>query len=269
MSIAVFALGLAVGGLLALRPFFASRAPHWPAERPDDRDDVARAVSSLRDLEFARAAGTISEADAERLRARLEREAFAPPPAVRIGTAPVRTFVIAALIAGITASIVAVSLPRSAGDRAPGTTITGTVPEGAPSIAELAAEARARPNDIPARLALADAYSRAGRASEAAVEYQAVLALDSANVPALNGLGLILFQSGSLQGALLASERVLALRPRDTDALFLKGLVHYRREEWREAVETWRVFLDVGEFHPAASMVRPLYEDARNRSTAR
>lgn len=38
-----------------------------------------------------------------------------------------------------------------------------------------------------------------------------------------------------------------------------------QREEWREVVETWRVFLDVGEFHPAATMVRPLYEDARRK----
>jgi hypothetical protein len=42
--------------------------------------------------------------------------------------------------------------------------------------------------------------------------------------------------------------------------------VQYRSEEWRGAVDTWAVFLDVGEFHPAAPMVRPLYEDARKKA---
>jgi regulator of sirC expression with transglutaminase-like and TPR domain len=85
-------------------------------------------------------------------------------------------------------------------------------------------------------------------------------------VPALNGIGFVLFRSGEFQGARLAAERVLALRPRDADALFLKGLIQYRSEDWRGAAETWKVFLDAGEFHPAAAMVRPLYEDARRRA---
>jgi tetratricopeptide (TPR) repeat protein len=93
-----------------------------------------------------------------------------------------------------------------------------------------------------------------------------VLAIDAENVPALNGLGLLLYRSGSPEGALVATERVLALRPRDADALFLKGLVLYTQEKYADAVRAWSLYLEVGEFHPAAPMVRTLYEDAKRKS---
>lgn len=259
----VLIVALAGGGWLALRPFL--REAPWPHEPPDDRDDVARAVSSLRDLEFARAAGTIDPADEARLRARIEAAAFARAerPA---GPAPLRTLIVGALLAGAAAVLAVALLPASAGDRAPGDTITGSAPAAGPSIASLEASAREKPGDIPTRLALADAYDEVGRASDAAEQYRAVLVLDAENVPALNGLGLLLFRSGSMDGALVASERVLALRPRDADALFLKGLVLYRQDKHADAVRVWNVYFEVGEFHPAAQMVRALYDDARRKS---
>jgi cytochrome c-type biogenesis protein CcmH/NrfG len=259
----VMAAGVIGGGLLALRPLLG-RAP-WPHEPPDRRDDVARAVSSLRDLEFARAAGTIDPADEARLRARIAASAYAArePAAV---AAPVRTFIVAALAAGAISLAVVALLPASAGDRAPGETITGTVPPGGASTAALEAKVKATPGDVPTRLALAEAYEEEGRASDAADQYKAVLAIDAENVPALNGLGLLLYRSGSNEGALVASERVLALRPRDADALFLKGLVLYTQEKYADAVRAWSLYLEVGEFHPAAPMVRTLYEDAKRKS---
>jgi cytochrome c-type biogenesis protein CcmH/NrfG len=250
---------------LAVRPFLAQRAAAWPAETPDPRDDVARAVSSLRDLEFARAAGTIAPEDHERLRSLLERGAFAQQRTVRATPAPWRTVLIAALLAGTAAVLVVVSLPQEAGDRAPGEPITGTVPTG-PSLADLERQARANPADIPTQLALGDAYLEAGRLSEATAAYQAVLAKNTNNVAALNGLAIVLFRSGETRGAQLALDRVLALRPKDPDALFLKGLIQYQAQDFKGAVATWKVFLDVGEFDPKAQMVRPLYEDARKKA---
>ncbi len=265
MSYLLFTTLFLAGLAFAVRPLLARHETPWPIEVPDAHDDVARAVSSLRDLEFARAAGTIAPADHERLRGLLERGAFVREREQRSTPAPWRTLALVSLLAGIAVVLVVIELPRAAGDRAPGAPITGTAPV-APTLPELEARAKASPRDVPSLLALADAYVSEDRVTEAVATYQAVLAIDRDSVPALNGIGFMLFRSGELVGARLAADRVLTLRPRDADALFLKGLVQYRSEDWRGAVDTWAVFLDVGEFHPAAAMVRPLYADARKRA---
>lgn len=263
MTVAVLVLGMVAGGWLALRPLLGRAS--WPEETADASDDVARAVSSLRDLEFARAAGTIAPADEATLRARIEASAFARRPEPS-GKAPVPTFAVVAIAAGLLAIAVVALLPASAGDRAPGETITGTAPALGPTSGDLEAQLRAKPTDIPTRLALADAYQQEGRTALAAEAYRSVLAIDADNVGALNGLALLLFRAGSPDGALLAADRVLALRPRDADALFVKGLVLYTRESYAEAAAVWAVYLDVGEFHPAAPMVRTLYLDAKQKA---
>jgi len=250
---------------LAVRPFLARRAVPWPAESSDARDDVARAVSGLRDLEFARAAGTIAPEDHARLRALLERSAFAPARPESPSSAPWRTLLIAAALAGVAAVLVVGELPQAAGDRAPGEPITGTIATPAP-LSELERRANAAPADIPTQLALADGYLGAGRLADAAKTYQVVLGKDPNNIAALNGLGYVLFSSGELHGAQVASDRVLTLRPKDPDALFLKGLALYRTEDYKGAVDVWTVFLDVGQFDQRADMVRALYEDAKQRA---
>jgi cytochrome c-type biogenesis protein CcmH/NrfG len=252
----------------AVRPFLSRRAASWPAEVPDPHDDVSRAVSSLRDLEFAKAAGTIAPLDHARLRGLLERSAFTHARADRATPAPWRTLLIAALLAGTAAVLVAVSLPQSAGDRAPGEPLTGTVASSGPTLAELERRAKADPTDIPNQLALGDAYLQSSNLNGAVTAYQAVLARDASNVSALDGLAIVLYRSGEPKGALVALDKVLAMRPKDPDALFLKGLVQYQTQDFAGAVKTWQVFLDVGEFDGRAAMVRPLYDDAK-KQTAR
>src|SRR5439155_17009880 len=130
-------------------------------------------------------------------------------------------------------------------------------------LGSLEARAQSLPNDIPTQLALAEAYVQAGRPSDAVPRYQAVITRDPNNVSALDGLALILVASGSNDGAITAADRVLALRPRDSDALFVKGLALYNKKDWNGAVDLWTVYLDVGEFHSASDMVRALYADAK------
>jgi len=267
MTAAVFGLAIAAGALAALWPWLAPRMRAWPAEPTAAGDDVARAVSSLRDLQFAEAAGTIDRADAARLRGVLERSAFVAAPAAVRHRAPIRTVGIAALLIGIAAALAAQSLPQAAGDRAPGEPITGTVPAAGPTTADLEARVKASPNDVPTLLALSDAYRQDGRVTDAVATYRAVLAIDASSVPALNGLGLILAQAGQSDGAMVAVDRVLALRPKDPDGLFLKGLLLYQKQDWKGAVDVWTVYLDVGEFHPAAPMVRSLYQEAKGKLT--
>ncbi len=93
-----------------------------------------------------------------------------------------------------------------------------------------------------------------------------MLDLDRDNTAALNGLAIVLYRANQYDTALIALDRVLTLNAKDPDALFLKGLIQYRREDWKGAADTWRVFLDVGEFDGRAQMVRPLYDDAVRRA---
>jgi cytochrome c-type biogenesis protein CcmH/NrfG len=264
MTIALFVVLLLAGTAAAVAPL-ARRPIAWPSDPPDRRDDVARAVSSLRDLEFARAAGTIAPADYARLRAALERDAFVERRAEPRGRAPVPTLVLAALLAAVTVGVAVFYLPPSAGDRAPGETVTGTVPS-QNALATLEARASANPGDIPTQLALADGYVQAGRPQDAIPRYQAVLAKDPSNVAALDGLALILVASGSNDGAIAAVDRVLAQRPKDPDALFIKGFALYNKGDWNGAIAAWTVYLDVGQYHPAAEMVRSLYADAKAKA---
>jgi cytochrome c-type biogenesis protein CcmI len=264
MTIALFVV-LVLAGTAAVVAPLARRPVPWPADPPDQRDDVARAVSSLRDLEFARAAGTIAPADYARLRASLERDAFARRAPDARGPAPVRTLVAASLIAAVAVAVAVIYLPPSAGDRAPGETVTGTVPQ-TDALAALEARASANPGDVPTQLALADGYVQAGRPQEAIPRYRAVLANDPNNVAALDGLALILVASGSDDGAILAADRVLAQRPKDPDALFVKGLALYRRQDWNGAIDVWTVYLDVGQYHFGSDLVRGYVADARAKA---
>src|SRR5438552_8679406 len=147
MTIALFVVLLLAGTAAVIAPL-ARRPLAWPADPPDQRDDCARAVSSLRDLEFARAAGTIAHADYVRLRASLERDAFVRRPPESRGKAPVRTLVAAALIAAIAVAVAVFYLPPSAGDRAPGATVTGTVPQ-TDALAGAQPRASANPSAVP------------------------------------------------------------------------------------------------------------------------
>ena len=264
MTIALFVVLLLAGTAAVIAPL-ARRPVAWPADPPDQRDDVARAVSSLRDLEFARAAGTIAPSDYAQLRASLERDAFVRRASEPRGAAPVRTLVAAALVAAVAVGAAVFYLPPSAGDRAPGETVTGTVPQ-IDALAALETRASANPGDVPTQLALADGYVKAGRPQDAIPRYQAVLAKDPNNVAALDGLALILVASGSNDGAIVAADRVLAQRPKDPDALFVKGLALYGKQDWNDAVDVWTVYLDVGQYHFASEMVRGLYADARAKA---
>jgi cytochrome c-type biogenesis protein CcmH/NrfG len=267
MTLLLFVVLLLAGTAAVIAPL-ARRPIPWPADPPDTRDDAARAVSSLRDLEFARAAGTIAPADYARLRSSLERDAFARRGHESRGTAPVRTLIAASLIAAVAVGVAVFYLPPSAGDRAPGETVTGTVPQ-TNALASLEARASANPTDIPTQLALADGYVQAGRPQDAIPRYQAVLDKDPNNIAALDGLALILVRLGRDDGAILAADRVLTQRPKDPDALFVKGLALYRKQDWKGAVDVWTVYLDVGQYHPASEMVRGLYAEARTKERGR
>src|SRR5207247_10394596 len=100
MSVALF-VPFVIAGMAAVIAPLARRPIAWPADPPDERDDMARAVSSLRDLEFARAAGTIAPSDYANLRATLERDAFERRTDEPLSTAPVGPLLGAAIVRGV------------------------------------------------------------------------------------------------------------------------------------------------------------------------
>src|SRR2546423_1650988 len=124
------------------------------------------------------------------------RRRYAPQPPEPRREAPVPPLVAVALIAAVAVGAAVFFLPRSAGDRAHGETVTGTVPQ-ADALAALEARACAKPGDVPTQLALADGYVQAGRPQDAIPRYQAVLPKDPTNVAALDGLALILLAPAS------------------------------------------------------------------------
>lgn len=265
-ALVLLLVGMTAAAIFVARPLLGPRAA-WPQDPPPWRDDLLRAASSLRDLDFAHAAGVLPTADHVRLRARVEREAIGGVAPRVAGVAPVATLGIAALLAAVAAVAIGLSLPTTVGDRAPGGLITGD--GGArisPTTEELEARARARPADIPSKLALADAYLQEERLGEAVVVYRAVLDLDRESVPALNALGVILFRSGELDGAEAAVDRVLSLRPRDSDSLLLKGFIRYRRGDNEGAIGLWERYLAINERDAAAAGVRALIADARKQA---
>jgi len=59
------------------------------------------------------------------------------------------------------------------------------------AIKELEATVRSRPNDVDARMRLAQAYTVAGRDKDAIAQYESVLTVNEEFVPAISGLGFI------------------------------------------------------------------------------
>lgn len=260
------ALGLPLVAVTAL-PLVLARRIGWPADPPDRVDDVARAVSSLRDLEFARVAGTIAPEDYERLRSALERDALSRRSAIAGRRAPVVTLAIAALAAGTIAVVVAASLPRDLGERDVGGVVTGGGGRAlAPTAAQLEAQLGPERRDVPTLLALATAYEQEDRVRDAVAVYREVLALDTDNISALDAIGAILIQNDEPAAALMAVERVLALRPRDADALLVKGAALYQQARYADAVVAWRTFLEVAAYDARADAVRGLIENATGRA---
>lgn len=261
------ALAAPLVALTAL-PLVYARLLAWPSEPPDEIDDVARTVSSLRDLEFARVAGTIASQDYDRLRDALEREGLARRSMPAPARTPVMTLAIAGLAVGVVAVVIAASLPRDLGERDVSGVVTGSGGRAlTPTATELEAQLGPDRRDIPTLLALASAYEQEDRLKDAVAVYQEVLALDKDNVSALDALGAILVQNDAPDAALMAVERVLTLRPRDSDALAVKGAALYLKARYAEAVDAWRTFLEVATYDPRADAVRSLIDEASVRMT--
>ncbi|MGQ0669051.1 MAG: tetratricopeptide repeat protein [Actinomycetota bacterium] len=108
---------------------------------------------------------------------------------------------------------------------------------------------QAHPDDVAARLDLAERYLDAGDVRQATVQYLAALSVDPNNAEAHTKLGFLLFQGGLVPQALSSVNRALAVDGRYPEALFIKGLIlamGLGRSE--AAARMFRTYLEVAPF---------------------
>lgn len=246
------ALLTAAAGWGVVAPFLRSR--EWTLEKLADplEDQRLSLLRSLRELDTERASGSLIEADYLALRKETELQAVAVLRQLRsraasaelaaairpsrrrpkrtVASAPVRSgllpgVLVAAGIAAATASVLAATLTQ----REPGGLITGEVPRAAAATAEALTffeqRVQAHPEDINARLDLAQRFVDAGQVQQATEQYLAVVQIDPKNLEAHTRLGLLLFAAGLSEQGLKAVDRALQIDPTYPQALYARGVI--------------------------------------------
>lgn len=195
----------------------------------DERDFLLR---SLRDLDAERAAGDIDEADYVRLRDDYTARAA---DALRSGGTERRrrsptSARTAAVIAGLAvlAVVAGLLLARSAGERLPGQTVTGTIAEGSTD-----------------EISKAQQLAGQGKILEAIKLYDGVLKTDPQNPVALAQRGWLVSRAGLTDVGLASIDKAIAADPSYPDAHFFKAMILWRdQHKAAEAVVEFQAVLD-------------------------
>jgi tetratricopeptide (TPR) repeat protein len=242
----------AVAAAGIMRPFGRGRGPAMePLADPleDERDLL---LTNLRDLDSERSTGALTEDEYRSLRHETERRAVAVLRAIdaraggtseglamlRDAASPnghhpetetrrvsTRTAVVGSLAV---AAVVALLLAAALGPRDSGQTITGDTGIGGPNVTSLAyfkQRVQQHPQDVAARLDLAQRYRDAGMTGQAALQYTAALHFDPTNVEARTGMAYVLFDSGHSREALAEVNEALTVDATYPEALYEKGLI--------------------------------------------
>jgi len=244
--------GIALLGILA--PFLHHRRVRLVELSEPADDERLRVLRSLRDLERDRDRGALAEAEYERQRQLTEARAVALvrgnagteagaelAAALRRsrrgrarargdrGARPSHSLLVAGLVAVAVVAAAVPMLVTAVGARAPGGFITGAQPSPAAtttgSFATLEQRVRAHPEDMEARLDLAQSYLEAGQPRQASQQYVEVLKRDPNNPEATTRLALLLYEAGDANDALLGVNKVLSTHTDYPEALFLQGVI--------------------------------------------
>ncbi len=144
------------------------------------------------------------------------------------------------------------------------------------AVAVLIETVRKNPNDINARMQLAQAYSVAGRERQATAQYEEVLKVSKEYVPALSGLGFSLLKNKEFKSAEGYFRKVIDLLEARSDsgreavlesAYFYLGTALFEQREYEEAAanfkEAIRLRRDASDTHYALAVaLRELGSDA-------
>jgi tetratricopeptide (TPR) repeat protein len=300
--LAVAALaGIAAAGVL--RPF--GRPGRVMLERLADplEDERLSLLRAIRDLEEERASGLLGEEDYRALRGETETRAvavlraleardgggelaaglkeFRPQPGSRpvsprlpsangeTGPRPGhrRPWLPVAIAGGISAAIIVPLLIGSVGSRRADQPITGGA-AGQTTMDFFLRRVAQHPQDVAARLDLAQAYLDSSDLPDAVKQYEAVLAIDPGDPEARATLGFVLYLGGRASLGLRQVNQALVVSPADPEALYFKGIILLRGlKKRREAAAAFQAYLQatpLGGSH--TDEVRTLLQQARSRT---
>ena len=195
----------------------------------DERDFL---LCSLRDLEAERAAGDIDEADYVRLRddytaraADALRSGGNGSPERRAISSRTTAWIVALAVLAIVAGVL---LARSAGERLPGQTVTGTIAQGSTD-----------------QISHAQQLAGQGKILEAIKLYDAVLKTDPQNPVALAQRGWLVSRAGLADEGLVSIDKAIAADPSYPDAHFFKAMILWRdQHKPADAVAEFQAVLD-------------------------
>ena len=206
--------------------------------------------AGLADALTARAAEVIVE---------IERGRAARPAPPRNGWRAIVFVVGLAAVVGVTSGVLRTQL-------APRTSPDGVVEATAEArVARLAGVVAERPDDVPARLALARMLLQQQDLPGALVHYDAASARDPAHAEALAYAGWIAVLTGSDQEGRARLDRAVAADPAYPDAHALRGLALMRAGDAATAVEELRRYLELAPGGPLASQVEAVISRLEGR----
>jgi cytochrome c-type biogenesis protein CcmH/NrfG len=232
-----------------------------------ERDLLLR---ELRDLDGQVAGGEIDPAQraelADSITARaaeviveIEKGRAARPAPPRNGWRAIAFVVGLAAVVGVTSGVLKTELaPRTSPDGA----VEATTEERVARLARVVAE---RPDDVPARLALARMLLQQQDLPAARVHYDAASARDPSNAEALAYAGWIAVLSGNDQEGRARLDRAVTADPAYPDAHALRGLALMRDGDAATAVEELRRYLELAPRGPLTPQVEAVISRLEGR----
>jgi tetratricopeptide (TPR) repeat protein len=291
--------GIAAAGVL--RPYGKPRAVTLERLADPLEDERLSLLRAVRDLEEERASGVLGDEDYQALRSETETRAvavlraleardgagelaaglkeFRSPPGAgppspdltstngeRRTIPPGRRAWLPVVVAGgISAAVIVPLLMGSIGKRATDQPITGGA-GGETTLAFFQQRVAQHPQDVAARLDLAQAYIDSSDLPDAVKQFEAVLAIDPGDPEARASLGFVLYLGGRPGLGLREVNTALAAYPADPQALYFKGIILLRGlSKPREAAAAFQAYLEatpLGGSH--TDEVRRLLQQARS-----
>ena len=265
----------AVAAAGVLGPFLVRRRLVVESASDPVEDERRSLFRALRDLDEDRAAGRLPEAAFKDLRAETEaravavlralerrdgqgdlaaglKEIRAPRPEPR---APGRRVLAAGAAVAVAAVVVAPLLGGALRARDAGTPITGEG-GGRSTLAFFEERVGDHPDDLAARLDLAEAYVARGNVKGALHQYVAALEIDPRSAEAHAQVGALLFRLGRREEGLAEVNRALEIDPRYPEALYFRGAILDSVDRDRGAAEAYRAYLASAPFGAHRDEVR-------------